>query len=52
MLPTYKQIFNDARKPISSHELATLTKTSKRNVREWLANQAAEGYVTYNKETQ
>jgi hypothetical protein len=43
---------NDEGKPISSHELATLTKTSERNVREWLANQAAGGYVTYNKETQ
>src|ERR671910_1614029 len=43
---------NDEGKPISSHKLATLTKTSERNVREWLANQAAGGYVTYNKETQ
>jgi SAM-dependent methyltransferase len=43
---------NDEGKPISSHELATLTKTSERNVREWLANQAAGGYVTYNKEIQ
>lgn len=33
--------------PITSAELARLTNTSERYVREWLANQAAGGYVTY-----
>jgi SAM-dependent methyltransferase len=39
-------------KPITSNELAAITKTSERNIREWLANQAAGGYVIYNAETQ
>lgn len=42
----------DAGKPITSLELATITKTSERNVREWLANQAAGSYVTYDANTQ
>jgi hypothetical protein len=29
-----------------------MTKTSERNIREWLANQAAGGYITYDAETQ
>jgi hypothetical protein len=34
-------------KPITSQELANLTATSERYIREWLANQAAGGYLTY-----
>jgi SAM-dependent methyltransferase len=45
-LGLYKAM-NDAGKPITSQELANMTKTSERNVREWLANQAAGGYVAY-----
>jgi hypothetical protein len=41
-LGLYKAM-NDARTPITSHELADLTKTSERNIREWLANQTAGG---------
>lgn len=33
--------------PVTSVELAKTTKTSERYVREWLGNQAAGGYVTY-----
>src|SRR4051794_35495879 len=33
--------------PMSSTELAARTKTDERYVREWLASQAAGGYVTY-----
>lgn len=39
-------------KSVTSNELATITNTSERNIREWLANQAAGGYVIYNAETQ
>ncbi len=35
-------------KPITSEELAKKTNTNERLVREWLANQAAGGYITYN----
>lgn len=35
----------------TSNELATRTKTHERYVREWLANQAAAGYVTYDPST-
>lgn len=34
--------------PITSTELADKTNTSERYVREWLANQAAGGYINYN----
>jgi hypothetical protein len=37
--------------PVGSHDLARRTKTSERYVREWLAAQAASGYVTYDPET-
>ena len=37
----------DFGKPITSQELANLTATSERYIREWLANQAAGGYLTY-----
>ena len=36
-----------AREPLTSAELASRTGTSERYVREWLANQAAGGYVEY-----
>jgi SAM-dependent methyltransferase len=36
-----------AEKPMSSAELAAATSTDERYVREWLASQAAGGYVTY-----
>jgi SAM-dependent methyltransferase len=42
----------DAGKPITSQELATITETSERVVREWLASQAAGGYVLYDAQTQ
>lgn len=39
-------------KPVSSYELAEKTNTFERYVREWLANQAAGGYITYDSTTQ
>jgi Rv2258c-like winged HTH domain len=33
--------------PLASTELAAITKTDERHVREWLASQAAGGYITY-----
>ena len=33
--------------PVTPAELAKATKTTERYVREWLGNQAAGGYVTY-----
>jgi SAM-dependent methyltransferase len=37
--------------PMSSGELAAKTQTDERYVREWLASQAAGGYVTYDEKT-
>src|SRR5437868_2187693 len=37
--------------PLNSEELATKTGTRERYVREWLASQAAGGYVTYDPDT-
>ena len=37
--------------PMSSAQLAAKTKTDERYLREWLASQAAGGYVTYNEQT-
>jgi SAM-dependent methyltransferase len=37
--------------PLNSAELAAKTRTDERYVREWLASQAAGGYVTYNENT-
>jgi 2-polyprenyl-3-methyl-5-hydroxy-6-metoxy-1,4-benzoquinol methylase len=34
--------------PITSEELANQTNTAERYIREWLASQAAAGYITYN----
>lgn len=38
--------------PMTSTELAAKTATDERYVREWLASQAAGGYVTYNEKSQ
>jgi SAM-dependent methyltransferase len=38
--------------PMTSAELAAKTSTDERYVREWLASQAAGGYVTYDEKTQ
>jgi hypothetical protein len=40
-----------AAQPMTSAELAAKTNTDERYVREWLASQAAGGYVTYDKQT-
>ena len=40
-----------AEQPMGSAELATKTRTDERYVREWLASQAAGGYVTYDEKT-
>jgi SAM-dependent methyltransferase len=40
-----------AKQPMTSAELAAATSTDERYVREWLASQAAGGYVTYNEKT-
>jgi len=37
--------------PVTSAELAKATKTAERYVREWVGNQAAGGYVTYDART-
>ena len=45
-LGLYKAMANA--EPITSDQLATKTNTAERYVREWLASQAAAGYVKYN----
>src|SRR6266849_6292201 len=40
-----------AGRPMSSAQLAAATKTDERYLREWLASQAAGGYVTYDEKT-
>jgi hypothetical protein len=45
-LGLYKAM-SDFGKPMTSKELANRTGTSERYVREWLANQAAGGYLVY-----
>jgi SAM-dependent methyltransferase len=40
-----------ATQPMTSTELATKTATDERYVREWLASQAAGGYITYDEKT-
>jgi len=40
-----------AAEPMTSSELAAKTKTDERYLREWLASQAAGGYVTYDEKT-
>ena len=44
-LGLYKAMASDG--PVTSTELAARTETTERYVREWLNNQAAGGYVTY-----
>ena len=50
-LGLYKSM-SDFGKPITSQELANLTSTSEHYVREWLANQAADGYLVYDADSQ
>jgi 2-polyprenyl-3-methyl-5-hydroxy-6-metoxy-1,4-benzoquinol methylase len=50
-LGLYKAMYDFA-KPITSEELANLTGTHERYIREWLANQAAGGYLTYEPSSQ
>jgi SAM-dependent methyltransferase len=50
-LGLYKAM-SDFGKPITSQELANITQTSERYIREWLANQAAGGYLTYDPSSQ
>ena len=50
-LGLYKAM-SDFGKPITSQELANITGTSERYIREWLANQAAGGYLTYDSSSQ
>jgi 2-polyprenyl-3-methyl-5-hydroxy-6-metoxy-1,4-benzoquinol methylase len=38
--------------PLTAPELAAITRTDERYVREWLASQAAGGYITYNPQNQ
>src|SRR5919109_1322811 len=46
------KVLSDFGEPITSQELANLTATSERYIREWLANQAAGGYLTYDASSQ
>src|ERR671933_2054809 len=50
-LGLYKAM-SDFGRPITSQELANLTSTSERYIREWLANQAAGGYLIYDPSSQ
>jgi hypothetical protein len=50
-LGLYKAM-SDFGKPIISQELANITGTSERYIREWLANQAAGGYLVYDANSQ
>ena len=43
---------SDFGKPITSQELANISGTSERYIREWLANQAAGGYLSYDSSSQ
>ncbi len=47
-LGLYKALVGE---PMSSAQLAAKTKTDERYLREWLASQAAGGYITYNEKT-
>src|SRR5712671_5753595 len=38
--------------PVTSAQLAAKTKTDERYLREWLASQAAGGYITYDEKTE
>ena len=50
-LGLYKAMYNFG-KPITAKELANLTGTSERYIKEWLANQAAGEYLTYDPSSQ
>src|ERR671931_2012606 len=50
-LGLYKAM-SDFGKPMTSKELANRTGTSERYIREWLANQAAGGYLVYDSNSQ
>ncbi len=50
-LGLYKAMYDFGR-PITSQELANVTRTSERYIREWLANQAAGGYIEYDSSSQ
>ena len=50
-LGLYKAM-SDFGKPMTSKELADRTGTSERYIREWLANQAAGGYLVYDSNLQ
>src|SRR3954466_453423 len=41
-----------AARPMNSTQLAEVTKTDERYLREWLASQAAGGYITYDESTE
>src|SRR5436309_11502058 len=47
-LGLYKALANG---PVTSAQLAANTKTDERYLREWLASQAAGGYITYDEDT-
>src|ERR1700733_8893292 len=47
-LGLYKALAGEA---LSSAQLAAKTKTDERYLREWLASQAAAGYITYDEKT-
>ena len=49
-LGLYKAMYEFG-KPITSQELASVTGTAERYIREWLANQAAGGYMIYEAST-
>jgi len=49
-LGLYEALAN-ADKPLDSQELSQITDTAERCIREWLANQAAGGYIIYDKES-
>src|ERR671939_1691432 len=50
-LGLYKAM-SDFGKSITSQQLANITGTAERYIREWLANQAAGGYLTYDSSSQ
>jgi hypothetical protein len=49
-LGLYEALAN-ADRPLDSQELSQITDTAERCIREWLANQAAGGYIIYDKES-
>ena len=47
----YKAIMNNKNGTVTSQELAALTNTNERFVRDWLAEQVCSGYITYDPNT-